>query len=150
MPIRNTPIRLVLLLLGLIGLAGAGPARAAEPLGDADRAAIRQVVEDQLAAIRRDDGAAAFGLASPLIQERFGTPDIFMSMVRTGYAAVYRPRQVEFREIADDPELGLVQKVLLVGPDGSPVLAIYQMQKQPDGRWRINGCILTKSPDVGV
>ena len=142
--------RMVLRFLVLLGamLALALPAQA--QVSPADQTAIRDVIERQVEAFRRDDGAAAFGLASPLIQERFGTPDIFMSMVRTGYAAVYRPRQVEFREIADDPELGLVQKVLLVGPDGSPVLAIYQMQKQPDGRWRINGCILTKSPDVGV
>jgi ketosteroid isomerase-like protein len=144
------PIRIILILLAIAAALAGGPARAAEPVGEADRAAIRQVVEDQLAAFRRDDGTAAFGLASPFIQEKFGSADNFMAMVRTGYAAVYRPRQVEFREIADDPSLGLVQKVLLVGPDGHPVLAIYQMQKQPDGRWKINGCILTQSPDIGV
>ena len=121
------PIRLILVLLGLVAAFGAGPARAAESLGEGDRAAIRQVVEDQLDAFRRDDGAAAFGFASPFIQEKFGTPDNFMTMVRSGYGAVYRPRRVEFREIADDPDLGIVQKVLLVGPDGRPVLAIYQM-----------------------
>jgi hypothetical protein len=145
------PIRIILVLLGLAAaLAAAGPARADQPVGDADRAAIRAVVEDQIAAFRRDDGAAAFGLASPFIQEKFGTADNFMTMVRSGYPAVYRPQRVEFREIADDPELGIVQKVLFVGPDGKPVLAIYEMQRQPDGRWKINGCILTQSPDTDV
>ena len=34
-----------------------------------DRAAIRTIIESQMAAFRRDDGAAAFGFATPNIQE---------------------------------------------------------------------------------
>jgi hypothetical protein len=35
-----------------------------------------------------------------------------------------------------------LQEILVVGPDGQPVLAEYIMQRQPDGSWRINGVIL--------
>ena len=39
-----------------------------------------------------------------------------------------------------------MQRVMLVGPDGVPVMARYLMQRQPDGSWLINGCILEKPP----
>ena len=113
------------------------------PASPADQAAIRTVIEHQLAAFQRDDAAAAFSYASPGIQAKFGTPDIFMEMVRTGYQPVYRPRETEFRELVASPA-GLVQKVLFVGPDGRPVLALYSMERQDDGSWRISGCVLVE------
>ena len=74
----------------------------------------------------------------------FGTTEAFMAMVRDGYPQVYRPREVEFRDLAD---IGgrLTQRVLLVGPDGDVVVAHYFMQRQPDGAWRIDGCVLAGS-----
>jgi hypothetical protein len=38
-----------------------------------------------------------------------------------------------------------VQSVELVGPDGGHYIALYRMEKQPDGSWKINGCELTES-----
>ena len=35
-----------------------------------------------------------------------------------------------------------VQKVLVVGPDGKAVIAMYPMQRQRDGSWRTDGCML--------
>jgi hypothetical protein len=37
------------------------------------------------------------------------------------------------------------QPVFLIGPDGVPVTAMYMMQKQPDGVWKIDGCYLNAS-----
>ena len=136
--------RLFLLLALLLGLAPAlaMPALAQEPsVSTADRAAIRDVIEAQVEAFRRDDGAAAFGYASPSIQGMFGSSDIFMDMVRQGYQPVYRPRVFDFREIVElngQP----AQKVHVVGPDGRPVTAIYPMTQLPDGTWRVDGCYL--------
>jgi hypothetical protein len=106
-----------------------------------DRAAIHRVIEEQIAAFQRDDGGAAFGFASPTIQAMFGSPDNFMEMVRRGYTPVYRPRAVEFGELLD-VDGTLIQLVDLIGPDGLPAVAAYEMQRQPDGVWRINGCQL--------
>ena len=136
-------IALVLLTLGL----AAGPARAEDALGAADQGQIRRVIEDQLDAFRHDDGARAFGFASPSIRTMFHDPDTFMRMVRTGYQPVYRPQEVEFRDLAVE-QGSWAQRVLLVGPDGVPVIAHYLMQRQPDGSWLINGCILEKAPDT--
>jgi hypothetical protein len=141
--IRRSLLGLWLLLsLGLCGAA----AQAAEPPGDADRAAIRDVIERQIAAFRRDDGDAAFAFASPSIRRMFGTVENFMAMVRGGYRPVYRPQTWRFGalEILDDL---IVQKVHIVGPDGSAVTAFYTMEKQPDGSWRIAGCSLGAPED---
>ncbi len=133
-------------MLCLCGFAAALAQGDPTPPDPTDAAAIRAVIEHQLAAFQRDDAAAAFSDASPGIQAKFGTPDTFMDMVRTGYQPVYRPRETEFRELVAGPE-GLVQKVLFVGPDGRPVLAMYSMEREDDGSWRISGCVLLEPTD---
>ena len=65
----------------------------------ADHTAIQTVIEQQLAAFRQDDAAGAFALASPAIQEKFGTPAGLPDMVQTTYQPVYRPRHVVFKEL---------------------------------------------------
>lgn len=142
-------MRWVIRLLFVLAVSISSPvaSRAGEAdLPRADRQAIRQVIDAQMQAFQRDDGKAAFAHASPMIQQMFGTPEFFMTMVRQGYQPVYRPREVEFREIVEfrgEP----TQTVFVVGPDGGAVVALYKMQKQPDGSWRINGCILTDVDD---
>jgi hypothetical protein len=133
------PIARLGLIAGLI-LALIAPAFA-QDLSTADRSAIRDVIQNQVDAFQRDDGASAFGLASPTIQGMFGTPEIFMDMVRQGYQPVYRPRVFDFREIVT-LHGEVTQKVHVVGPDGRPVTAYYPMTRLPDGTWRINGCFL--------
>ncbi len=113
----------------------------AAPADPATMQAIRGIISDQMAAFRRDDATAAFNDASPFIQGRFQRPDIFLEMVKSGYAPVYRPQQVEFRDLVPAAD-GLDQRVFVLGPDGRAYLAHYLMQRQPDGGWKINGCIL--------
>jgi hypothetical protein len=135
----------LLAILGLI-LGFAATATAQQPdVSAADQAAIRDVIQSQVEAFRRDDGTAAFGYASPSIQSMFGQSDVFMEMVRQGYRPVYRPKVFDFREIVD-LHGQIAQKVHVVGPDGKPVTAIYPMTKLPDGSWRIDGCYLL-APD---
>jgi len=143
-------MRALVRLLGMVAVlavCAVGPAGA--QTSDADQAAIRQVIQSQMAAFQKDDGATAYGYASPTIQQKFGNADIFMQMVKTGYPAVYRPREVEFRQLKVENGK-LLQEVFVVGPDGKPALAIYEMQRQPDGSWRINGCWLRGAPDQNV
>ncbi len=140
-------MRILSLLFLLLLFAQGARADEAATLGAVDRAAIHAVVEQQLAAFQRDDGGAAFGFASPTIQQQFQSPDNFMRMVRTGYQPVYRPREVQFGAIVAVDGV-IIQRVELVGPDGAPTLAHYVMQRQPDGSWRINGCFLTASEQL--
>ena len=117
--------------------------------GPADRAAIRSVIESQMAAFLKDDAVGAFSFANPMIQRMFGSPERFMSMVREGYAPVYRPSNVAFGPL-DLVEGQWIQAVSVIGPDGQPALALYAMEKQADGSWLIAGCSLTKSPGAGA
>jgi len=125
-----------------------GPTAGA-PLDQADTAAIEAVISHQLGAFQRDDGQAAFSDASPSIQQMFHDPATFMEMVKTGYLPVYRSSHVEFRDLGMI-DGKLIQQVYMVGPDGVAVLALYEMQRQPDGSWRINGCAIARAPDQGV
>jgi hypothetical protein len=136
---------LIVLTLVLPAMAGAdSPA-----LGQADTAAIRAVISHQLGAFHQDDGQAAFSDASPTIQQMFHDSDTFMQMVKTGYLPVYRSSHVEFRDLGM-VDGKLIQQVYMVGPDGVAVLALYEMQRQPDGTWRINGCSIARAPDQGA
>jgi len=112
-------------------------------IGSADARAVREVIEAQLDAFRRDDAEQAFSLATPAIRATFGSAEIFMAMVRAQYAVVYRPGSVSF----DPPVYAggeLVQPVRMTDGSGRSWMALYPMEKQPDGRWRINGCQLAR------
>jgi hypothetical protein len=126
----------------ILGLAA--PVRAQDAVSPADRTAIQSVIAAQIEAFRHDDGAAAFGFAAPNIQSRFGTPENFLGMVRQGYQPVYRPRSYGFGAITTEDGV-LVQRVPLIGPDGEAELALYDMEREPDGTWRIAGCMLVHS-----
>ncbi len=138
---------MIALLLFMCALAG--PASAQADLSAADRASIQAVITRQIDAFRRDDAEAAFGFASPSIQDQFGTPGRFLDMVRRAYPAVHRPRLVEFTglRLSDG---AVVQQVELIGPDGASELALYTMERDPAGTWRISGCTLVESERVGT
>jgi hypothetical protein len=36
----------------------------------------------------------------------------------------------------------IIQQVLVVGQDQKSMLALYPMERQQDGSWRIGGCVL--------
>lgn len=133
-------------VFGLALICVLSPAAVAE---DADGPAIRGVIENQLQAFQEDDGRKAFSYASPMIQRQFGSPETFMTMVRRGYPSVYRPQAVEFRSL-EFTEGYAVQKVFFLGPDGRPALALYFMELQDDGSWKINGVRMTEAPDEMV
>ena len=128
-------------VLALVLLAG--PAGLAEPADAGDRDAVRGVIEAQLAAFARDDAEAAFGFASPEIQARFGDPETFIDMVRAAYRPVYRPAAVRFLDL-DRSGARPVQKVLVTAEDDTVFLALYVMQRQANGGWRIAGCVLSR------
>ena len=149
-------MRAILAVVAVLGTAVAGSTVCLEPLSaqeqakglsDADRQQVQEVIRNQLDAFKHDDGQTAFGFASPGIQGMFGNAQNFLGMVKNSYPQVYRPQDVEFRDLV---ELNgrPTQRVLLVGPDGKPVIALYAMERQPDGTWKIDGCMLAKSNEV--
>lgn len=148
---RRGVLRIVAASAALLLLATTAPRAAAETvsLPSSERVAIRRVIEGQLEAFKRHDGKAAFAYAAPAIQDLFGTPERFMLMVEHEYPPIYRPRSFTFREL----ELvggEFTQSVTVVGEDGVAAEAFYLMARQPDGTWRVLGCILTPAEGATI
>ena len=134
---------LAVCLLFAAGAAFAAP-ESSTTLPAKEWTAIRKVIGDQLAALKAGDGAKAMTFAAPGIQAQFGTPENFLRMVRTGYAALLEARQTQFLQGAVIED-AVVQPLRLLLPDDTVLVALYQMQQQPDGRWRIAGCVIAPS-----
>ncbi len=111
------------------------------PITESDRAAIKATISDQLHALASDNAALAFSFASPGIQLQFRTPENFIQMVQRAYYPVYRARSIIFEDL-NTIDNHLAQPVLIMGQDDALVRALYLMQRQLDGQWRINGCLL--------
>jgi hypothetical protein len=124
-------------------LAPAGLAATEGTLTGADVYELRAVIQRQIDAFRRDDAHSAFALASPKVQQAFGSPERFLDTVRMAYRAVYRPASVAFLELI---VMGgeVVQPVQLTERSGAVWVAYYGMQRQEDGAWRISGCHLVQ------
>ncbi len=121
-------------LIGTTVLAGAGD----------DVAAAQSVIQSQEEAFSRDDGAPAYTFASPSIQSSFRTPETFMFMVRNGYAPIYRHRSFEFGRSAISAGK-ILQEVHIVDAEGVAWEALYTLEQQPDGSFKISACVLTKA-----
>lgn len=131
------------LLIAALVLLAASLAAWATEVTSADAAAIRAVVQRQLDAFARDDARRAFSLATSGIRARFATAEAFMAMVRADYAVVYRPKRVDFEKpVVIEGEI--VQPVRMIDAEGVAWIAVYPMERQTNGAWRINGCQLAK------
>ena len=146
-------------VLGLLALLAAGTAllqsrqvALASQLARHDTD-IRQIIASQIEAFRRDDGPAAFAFASPDLRAQFIVAPHFMAMIRAHYRPVYKAQKITFdgpaKAIQQSPEMR-VQKVFLTDDRGTGHNARYTMQKQPDGSWKIAGCLLLQSGLVDI
>lgn len=124
-------------MLGMTALLLASSAGAVE-VSDRDARAIRTVIESQLKALAADDAAKAFSFATPMIRKQFGDAPTFMTMVQRGYPMVIRPAATAFFR-PEAAEGSVLQGVQLRDAEGRDWRVTYQMQRQADKSWRING-----------
>ena len=118
--------------------------------GDAEVRAAQGTIEAQLNAFQADDGALAYSYAAPDIKRIFPTVDIFMGMVESGYQPVRNPRNFAFGKVEEMGGNSIVQQVLLTGPDGKDYEALYTLELQPDGVYRITGVSLRASSSLST
>ncbi|AWL99517.1 DUF4864 domain-containing protein [Bradyrhizobium amphicarpaeae] len=102
------------------------------------------VIRAQEQAFARDDAAGAYAHAAPALKEIFPAPDIFMSMVQKGYAPVYRHNSFEFGDGKSEGSW-IAQRVHIVDANGEAWEALYTLEQQPDGSYKITGCTLLKA-----
>ncbi len=131
-------------LLALLWLLSAWPGQAAAALSAREETNVRAVIQAQLKAFAADNARAAFALATPALQTRFGTPETFMAMVRSSYPVVYAPGHVAF--LKPEVQQGeVIQRVQMTDQQGKAWLAVYSLQQQKGKDWRISGCVVVES-----
>ncbi|QPF90439.1 DUF4864 domain-containing protein [Bradyrhizobium commune] len=116
----------------------AAPARAD------DVTSAQGVIRSQEQAFSHDDAAAAYSYAAPAIKQIFPAPDIFMSMVQNGYAPVYRHKSFEFGDSKTEGT-SIAQRVHIIDANGEAWEALYTLEQQADGSYKITGCSLLKA-----
>ncbi|MBC7414563.1 MAG: DUF4864 domain-containing protein [Herminiimonas sp.] len=134
---------------GLPAFALSPPARAESSIDAAESKAIQATVQRQLDAFDRDDADAAFAQASSAARTRFGTPELFMAMVKERYQPVYRRRRAIFTDLQRVDGL-IIQSVRVTDADDRVWVALYRMEREPDGQWRILGCQLLETRSVST
>ena len=135
-------VRILVVWLGLGGAALLPSAQAA--VSDAQAQQFQSLVRAQLDAFAADDAPRAFSYAAATIQQMFGTPEVFLQMVRASYPVVYRPASVTFlKPRPDGPDI--VQPVHMTDAAGASWLALYRLVQLEDKSWRIAGCVLAAS-----
>jgi hypothetical protein len=98
------------------------------------------LIQQQIQAFLHDDANAAYSFAAPGIKAMFPDKDTFFAMVKKSYAPVYHPGNYAFgRNRSVDDGATIYQEVLITGSDGKDWSAIYQVTRQPDGSYKING-----------
>jgi hypothetical protein len=75
---------------------------------------------------------------------------MFMGMVESAYQPVRNPRNFSFGKAQEMGTTSIVQQVLLTGPDGKEYEAIYALELQPDGVYRITGVSLKASNSLST
>jgi hypothetical protein len=109
----------------------------------------RDVVADQLNAFERDDASAAWKLAAPEMQERFGSAANFIDIVRLKYGPIHTHRSVDFGpSMRQGDQVGMV--VTIVDNDNDVWSALFLLSKQGDGAWRTADCLLTKAAQTSI
>ena len=114
---------------------------AAVHAGEAEVKAAQDVIDGQLKAFQAGDKDLAYSFAAPSIKNAFRTPEIFMNMVANGYRPVAQPRSYSFGQ-AEEDGASVAQRVMITGPDGKDYEALYRLEKQPDGSFKINAVSL--------
>lgn len=135
-------------LLGLLLQFGMSCAQA-EAISKRDAQAVQATVQRQFDAFEKDDAAAAFALASGAIRSQFGDAEKFMAVVRQRYLPVYRHRSAFFTGAQRNGDI-VIQSVRLTDADDRVWVALYHVQRESDGQWRILGCELRETTSVST
>ena len=121
----------------------------AEGVSAGDARAVRTVVEAQLKAFADDRAEQAFSYAAPAIRQQFSDAKVFMAMVRQSYAMLIRPSSVSyFRPEGVDGVI--TQGVQFRDAEGRLWRAVYELQRQPDKRWRISACAVVPGDESSI
>jgi hypothetical protein len=138
-------LRSALVILTVVLLSGPSWSQATS---DADTSAMQRVIQSQLDAFADDRGEDAYAHAAPIVKMAFPDVDRFMAMVKGGYQPVYRNTAREFVDSSMSATGLPIVRMRLTALDGKRWEALYTMERQPDGSWKIAGCVLIAIPGL--
>jgi hypothetical protein len=115
----------------------------------ADKTPPQQTIDAQINAFLADRHDEAYSYAAPNVRMVFPTVESFMGMVQGGYQPVYRPKT--WSHARTRTENGVVfQEVLITDMAGKNWAALYTLQQQPDGSWKITGVGLREADSISM
>lgn len=136
--------------LGLAAAAALWLSTASALAGEAEIKAAQSSIEAQIRAFLAGEDETAYSYAAPNIRRIFPTVDQFMAMVKNGYQPVWKPRNFAFGDAMEMSATAIIQKVLVTGPDGKNYEAVYTLEMQEDGTFRITGVSLRGARTLGA
>ena len=104
----------------------------------------QDIIAQQIEAFLNDDAKSAYSFASPTIRQKFPDEASFFEMVKRGYAPVYRPGNYGFGRSKVSGDV-ILQEVLISASGGKHWTAIYQLVRQSEGSYKINGVHMSPS-----
>ncbi|MEM7068083.1 MAG: DUF4864 domain-containing protein [Pseudomonadota bacterium] len=110
----------------------------AQGISESQEAAVQSVISDQILAFQSRDHNRAFSHAAPSIRGFFKTTDRFIAMVKGGYMPLYDPDSFIFGRNIEISGI-IHQEVIATDAAGKQWQAVYTLQKQADGSWKITG-----------
>lgn len=137
----DPPVMRLLAPLLIAAAAWTVPSSRAEPLADEGvRQAIHTVIQSQLAAFATDNAPAAFAATTPAVrQSTYGGADRFLELVRQVYPMLYHHARADFLQVELKGSEAF-QLVRVTDEAGRVWHALFILERQPDGSWRIGAC----------
>ena len=118
----------------------AGLLIATSSLAEDNLESARNVIEQQIVAFLNDDVDSAYSYTAPGVQKNFPEPQRFFDMVKQRYAPVYRPGNYAFgRALGKSDGSAIAQELLITGPQGKNWQAVFMLERQGSGEYRISG-----------
>jgi hypothetical protein len=112
--------------------------------GEAGGVAARAVIQRQLEAFQQGDADGAFALATPELKAAYANSDNFMASVRSGETPFFTSRMTEFHDLAIHGD-NAAQSIVLVDQGSYVWNVVYELARQPDGSWLVDGVVVAKS-----
>lgn len=138
-------VRFVAPLLIAAAALAAPASRAQPPADEGVRHAIHSVIQSQLAAFAAENAPAAFAATTPAVrQSTYGGADRFLELVRQVYPMIYHHAQADFLEVELKGSEAF-QLVRVVDEAGRVWHAMFILERQPDGSWRIGACSVNET-----
>lgn len=108
---------------------------------------LKEIIEAQLAAFRKDDYPEAYKYAALSIKEQFPLP-AFERMVKQGYPFIAQSSTAQFGVVVDNGKQAVVN-VIVMGEGGRTRHYQYLMQREGAG-WKICGVAEAKSSGTTI